>query len=71
MNNRVYPKNIFTREVNRINIAKLHCPKCFSMNVRADLNDDCNCKDCYSKFEFRRLLTHNQVRDKKIDSLLS
>lgn len=27
MNNRVYPKNIFTREVNRINIAKLHCPK--------------------------------------------
>jgi hypothetical protein len=41
------------------------------MNVRADLNDDCNCKDCYSKFEFKSLLTHIQVRDKKIDSILS
>ncbi len=73
MNSRVYPKNIFTREVNslRINILKLSCPKCFSKNVFADLNDDCTCRDCYSKFDFKNLLNFTQVRDKKIDTILS
>ncbi len=73
MNSRVYPKNIFKREVNslRIKMAKLHCPKCYSCDVFADLNDRCTCRNCYSNFEFKELLNGNQVRDKKIDKILS
>ncbi len=71
MNNRIYPRHQYVREVNRVRIAKLHCPKCFSNNVYCDLNDDCNCKNCYTKFRFSNLLTHTQVRDKKIDQIIS
>ena len=70
MNSRVYPKNI-TREVNRINIAKLNCPKCFSNDVYSDLNDVCTCRDCYSKSDFKELLNKEQVRERKITNILS
>ena len=73
MSSRIYPNSIFTREVNslRVKMVKLSCPNCFSNEVFADLNDDCNCKNCYSRFTFKNLLNHIQVRDKKIETILS
>jgi hypothetical protein len=73
MNSRIYPNSIFTREVNslRAKMAKLSCPNCFSNEVFSDLNDDCTCRFCYSRFTFKSLLNHKQVREKKIDTILS
>jgi hypothetical protein len=71
MNSRVYPKNIFTREVNRIQIGRLHCPKCLSNDVYSNLNDVCACRDCYSKSDFKELLNKEQVRERKIINILS
>jgi len=73
MNNRIYPENIFRREVNslRIKMAKLHCSKCFSTDVYSDLNDLCTCRDCYSKSDFKQLLNKEEVRNRKIENILS
>jgi hypothetical protein len=73
MRTKYHYRSKFTRGINtrRIEIGKLHCPKCFSKEVFADLNDECACRDCYQKFEFKNLLNFTQVRDKKIDTILS
>jgi len=69
----MYPENIFTRELNslKVKILELHCPKCFSTDVYADLKDIYVCKECSAKSDFKSLLTTEQVRDRKIKNILS
>lgn len=73
MNSRMYPEHLYTREVNslKVQIAKLHCAKCFSTEIFADITDVYICKDCYSKTDFKNLLNKQQVRNKKIEKILS
>lgn len=73
MNSRVYPEKIFKREFDsiKVKILELHCPKCFSKDIYADLNDVYVCKECSDKNDFKDLLTTEQVRDRKIKNILS
>jgi hypothetical protein len=73
MNNRIYSEVAFTRELNsfKVKILELHCPKCFSSDIYADLKDIYVCKECSDKNDFKDLLTTEQVRDRKIKNILS
>lgn len=71
MNSRIYPKELYQKEVNRIRIGKLSCPNCFSSYIITYSGDNCKCKKCQSKFDFKNLLNQTQVRDKKIEQILS
>ena len=73
MNSRVYPEKIFNRELNsfKVRILELHCPKCFSSNIYADLKDIYVCRECLDKNDFKDLLTIDQVRNSKIENILS
>jgi len=71
MNSRIYPKELYQKEVNRIVIGKLSCPNCFSSDITTNSGDNCKCKKCQSKFDFKNLLSQTQVRDKKIEQILS
>ena len=63
MNWRIYPKELFQGEISRIRIGNLSCPHCFSSDIITDSGDNCNCKRCQSKFDFKNLLNQTQVRD--------
>ena len=73
MNSRVYPEVVFNRDLNsiKVKILELHCPKCFSSNIYADLKDIYVCKECSDKNDFKYLLTIDQVRNSKIENILS
>ena len=73
MNSRVYPEVVFNRDLNsiKVKILELHCPKCFSSNIYADLKDIYVCKECSDKNDFKSLLTIEQVRNSKIKNILS
>ena len=73
MNSRVYPEHLYKRELNsfKVKILELHCPKCFSKDIYADLNDVYVCKECSDKNDFKSLLTIEQVRNSKIKNILS
>ena len=73
MNSRVYPEVVFNRDLNsiKVKILELHCSKCFSTDVYADLKDIYVCKECSAKSDFKSLLTTEQVRDRKIKNILS
>ena len=73
MNSRVYPEVVFNRDLNsiKVKILELHCPKCFSKDVYADLKDVYVCRECSDKNDFKDLLTTEQVRDRKIKNILS
>lgn len=71
MNSRIYPKELFQRKISRIRIGKLSCPNCFSSDIITDSGDNCKCKKCQLKFDFKKLLNQTQVRDKKIEQILS
>jgi len=73
MNSRIYPEHLYTRELNsfKVKILELHCSKCFSINIYADLKDVYVCKECSAKSDFKSLLTTEQVRDRKIKNILS
>ena len=73
MNSRVYPEVVFNRDLNsiKVKILELHCPKCFSSNIYADLKDIYVCKECSDKNDFKDLLTIDQVRNSKIENILS
>ena len=73
MNSRVYPEVVFNRDLNsiKVKILELHCPKCFSSNIYADLKDIYVCRECSDKNDFKDLLTTEQVRDRKIKNILS
>jgi hypothetical protein len=55
----------------RAQFAKLGCPKCYSVNILIEIGDDCHCAECYLKFDFAELLTFQQVRDKKINTIIT
>ena len=64
------------REVNRVHFGRvhfgrLHCPKCLSNDVYSNLNDVCTCRECYSKSDFKELLNKEEVRNRKIENILS
>ena len=62
------------RKMNEMkSFGKLYCPKCLSLsgNVYSTLNGDPTCGDCHSKFDFKDLLSKDEVRDLKIDNILS
>lgn len=61
----------YNRSLNslRTRFGKLHCPNCCKNNIMVDTFDNCQCTDCYSVFEFSKLMTIQQIRDKKIDSI--
>jgi len=73
MNNRIYSEVYLTRALNsfKVKILELHCPKCFSTDIYADLKDIYVCKECSDKNDFKDLLTTEQVRDRKIKNILS
>ncbi len=72
MNSRIYPEELYQRKVSRIIIGKLSCPNCFSSKINTIItSDDCECQICKSKFEFKELLNQTEVRDKKIERILS
>ena len=73
MNSRIYPKELYEKEVNslKVKIAKLHCPKCFSDEIIVNSKDIYTCKQCSVKSDFDHLLNIDQVRDRKINSILS
>ena len=73
MNSRVYPEVVFNRDLNsiKVKILELHCPKCFSKDIYADLKDVYVCRECSDKNDFKDLLTTEQVRDRKIKNILS
>ena len=73
MSSRVYPEVVFNRDLNsfKVKILELHCPKCFSSNIYADLKDIYVCRECSDKNDFKDLLTTEQVRDRKIKNILS
>jgi len=73
MNSRIYSEKIFNRELNsfKVKILELHCPKCFSSNIYADLKDIYVCNECLDKNDFKDLLTIDQVRNSKIENILS
>ena len=72
MNSRIYSEKIFNRELNsfKVKILKLHCPKCFSKDIYADLKDIYVCRECLDKNDFKDLLTIDQVRNSKIENIL-
>ena len=73
MNSRVYPEVVFNRDLNsiKVKILELHCPKCFSKDIYADLKDVYVCRECLDKNDFKDLLTTEQVRNSKIKNILS
>jgi hypothetical protein len=73
MNSRIYSEKIFNRELNsfKVKILELHCPKCFSKDIYADLKDIYVCNECLDKNDFKDLLTIDQVRNSKIENILS
>ena len=73
MNSRVYPEVVFNRDLNsiKVKILELHCPKCFSKDIYADLKDVYVCRECSDKNDFKDLLTIDQVRNSKIENILS
>jgi ribosomal protein S27AE len=73
MNSRIYPKELYQKEVNslKVKIVKLHCPKCFSNEIIVNYKDIYTCKECSAKSDFNNLLNIDQVRDRKINSILS
>ena len=73
MSSRVYPEVVFNRDLNsiKVKILELHCPKCFSKDIYADLKDVYVCRECSDKNDFKDLLTTEQVRDRKIKNILS
>lgn len=62
----------FSRRLNslRAQTAKLHCPRCYGNKITVDITQQYHCEECYSTFDFQKLLTVVQLRDKKIDSIL-
>lgn len=72
MNSRIYPKELFQREISRIRIiGEFGCPNCFSSDITDISLYYVKCKRCQSKFDFKKLLNKTQVRDKKIEQILS
>lgn len=53
-------------------LGKLYCPKCLSLSgdVYCALDGVPTCDDCYSKFDFKDLLSKEELRDLKIDNIL-
>jgi len=72
MNTRIYPAELYNKVLSsyRIVVGQLSCPECFGKDIMTGKHDQCKCCDCDSEFEFKELLNINQVRDKKIDSIL-
>ena len=79
MNNRIYPKDLFEIEVNRLK-GKVYCPNCYSNAVivgnvsyypyiESKERGTSSCHNCSMVFNFNNLLTKDEVRDRKIDEI--
>lgn len=79
MNNRIYTKEVFEKEIQRLN-GKIYCPNCHSSSTT--FNESyfpctastkrglINCSNCRSNFEVCDLLSLDDIREKKINEVL-
>lgn len=59
-----------SRSSRKIQFAKLHCPMCYSADISVDVFDNYQCRYCYTQLDFKKLLNLEQMRVKKIDSII-
>jgi transposase-like protein len=75
-NNRVYPSELFDREMRRFEMRMKYCPKCFSNNLsfvdkkEIILFDQFICLDCDQVFLKTESIDRDDIRSKKIDKIL-
>lgn len=79
MNSRIYPSEIFEKEVMKIQ-GKIYCPNCYSFNIISVISyfpyieskkrGSVSCKTCNKRYNPNQLLTINEVRNKKIDEVI-
>ena len=75
MSGRVYPIEVFERELDRLRIKYYYCPKCHSNNISSahgyfTLIHEYKCLNCKSIFEKSESLTLSDIRNTKIDICL-
>lgn len=79
MNSRIYPPEIFEKEVMKLQ-GKIYCPNCYSFNISSVISyfpyieskkRGClSCRCCNQRCRPNQLLTINEVRNKKIDGVI-
>ena len=75
MNGRIYSEEIFKQELAKLEMGFCYCPYCFSNNLSNNLSwfvlfYDYNCYDCGKIFSRNKSLAKNEVRNKKINTIL-
>lgn len=72
MSGRIYITENYRSQVtmSRLIVEKLSCTNCYSLDIGVVKGDTCICNSCKSIIEFEKLLTKNQVRNKKIEDIL-
>jgi ribosomal protein L37AE/L43A len=70
MNSRIYPADIYTKQILRLQFGKLSCPNCYSNDIRSLKKDIWKCNSCKVRVDFKNLLTPSQLRNKKIEDIL-
>jgi transposase-like protein len=75
MSSRIYPKEVFDREVDRLRSKYYYCPKCYSNNIsNADgyftLVYEYKCYGCKNVFLKKEALTLNDIRNLKINKII-
>ena len=83
MNGRIYPKELFLEQVEKLkNKGKIYCPDCYSFvievvmsyskyDLQSKLRGMKKCNSCGKIHKDDHLLTLIDVRNKKIDEVLS
>jgi len=83
MNSRIYPKEVFNAEINKLlNQGRIYCPDCYSINIldvsltyskyntKSKVRELRKCGRCSGIFKSSEILTKSEVRNKKIDEVL-
>jgi transposase len=75
MNSRIYSKEVFDREIERLKLGYYYCPECFQNSLtdrieQLQLFGNYCCKNCGLLLSKNEALTKEKVREIKINKIL-
>lgn len=76
MNNRIYSQEIFEREIEKLKMGLLYCPKCLTNNLTDktgyfQLFIEYKCLNCECLFDRKLAIHKSDIRNMKIDKILN
>ena len=75
MNSRIYPQEVFEREIERLKLGYYYCPECYENSLTdrigyLQLFGNYCCKKCQLTFPKQEALTKEKIREIKINKIL-